>query len=79
MAEILDDLTDVFREVFNDNELIITPETTAQDIEGWDSFSHINLIMAIEMKFHITFTQKEIYDFNNIGELVNRIQSKVTR
>ena len=78
MTAILEDLTAVFHEVFNNDDIKLTPQTTSEDVEGWDSFSHINLIMAIEMKFNIKFTQKEIYTFDNIGELVKSIQAKLS-
>jgi acyl carrier protein len=73
----MDDLTGVFRQVFDNDTLALSPELTANDVEGWDSFSHVNLIMAIEMRFGITFKQKEIYGFVNVGDLLNCIQEKL--
>jgi acyl carrier protein len=77
MSTIIEDLTAVFREVFDNNDIVLTPEMTANDIEGWDSFSHMNMIVAVEIKFKITFKQKEIYGFNNVGDLINSIQGKL--
>lgn len=73
---ILDELVPVFRWVFNDSTLIIKPETTANDVDGWDSLSHINLMIAIENRFNIQFTEKEISTFKNINELVVCIEEK---
>jgi acyl carrier protein len=77
MAETIDELTDVFRQVFNDDELTLSPELTANEVEGWDSFTHVNLIMAIELRFGIKFKQKEIYGFANVGDLLKCVQEKV--
>ena len=72
-----DKLNEVFREVFDDDEISLTPETTADDIEGWDSLSHVNLIIAVEMKFDIEFLQKEIRSFSNVGEMAACVDSKI--
>jgi acyl carrier protein len=74
---ITDDLTSVFREVFNNPGIVLSPEQTANDIEGWDSFSHINLIIAVESKFNIQFKQREALGFKNIGELIKNIETKL--
>jgi acyl carrier protein len=78
MNSVIEKLTLVFREVFNNEDIILTPDTTANDIEGWDSFSHINLIVAVEMKFNIKFKQKEIYGFANVGDLLDCIQKRIS-
>ena len=69
-------LTAIFREVFDDETIEIEPETTANEIEGWDSLSHINLILAVELHFGIEFTQKEIRSFSNVGDFVKCIDEK---
>ena len=51
----IDTLTEVFRQVFADPSIILTPQTTADDVDGWDSLSHVNLIMAVENRFNIRF------------------------
>ena len=53
-------------------------DSVADDVEGWDSFSHITLIVAIEARFNITFTQKEAMGFNNVGALIKCIERKTT-
>lgn len=62
---------------FKKEELFITTDTTATDIEEWDSLNHMGLIRAIESKFKIEFDFFEIMDFENIGELVKSIQQKL--
>lgn len=59
----------VFREVFDDDTLDISPEMTAHDVDGWDSLSHINLVIALEAEFNLKFSQKELLAFKNIGDL----------
>ena len=75
--ELQDRLNLVFREVFDDEEINIRPETTANDIAGWDSLSHVNLIVTIETKFGIKFSQKELLTFKNVGDLLNSIRGKI--
>jgi len=67
----------IFQQVFDDDAIQITPEMTANDIEGWDSLSHINLILAIEQHFKIKFNQKEVLRFRNIGDMATCIESKI--
>jgi acyl carrier protein len=77
MDEIYEKLTDIFREVFDDPEITINPETTADDIEEWDSMSHINLILMVELKFDIEFKQSEVMRFENVGDLAEAVRGKV--
>lgn len=73
---IITEVTDIFRQVFDDENIDIRPEMTADDIDGWDSLSHINLIIAIESSFNIRFSQKELLGFKNVGDLLNCIATK---
>jgi acyl carrier protein len=70
-------LNDIFRLVFDDNTIQIAPEMTANDIDGWDSLSHVSLITAVESKFRIRFTQKELLTMKNIGDLYRSIDNKI--
>lgn len=72
----IEKLQGVFREVFEDSELAIVPEMTAQDVEEWDSFNHINLVVALEEAFSVVFTGDEIARMRNVGDLVERLQKK---
>ena len=72
----IEKLQGVFREVFEDSELAIVPEMTAQDVEEWDSFNHINLVVALEEAFSVVFSSDEIARMRNVGDLVERLQKK---
>jgi acyl carrier protein len=76
--ELQDKLNQIFCEVFDDDDIKISPEMTANDVDGWDSLSHVNLIVAIESKFKITFSQKELLTFKNVGGLLDSIRSKIS-
>jgi acyl carrier protein len=76
--ELKDRLTEVFRRVFDDHSLVLIESMTADDVDGWDSLSHINLILAIELEFGIEFKPNEIQSFENVGELIQCIELKVS-
>lgn len=76
--ELRDRLNQIFCEVFDNDAINITAETTANDIDGWDSLSHVNLIVAIETKLGIKFSQKELLSFRNVGDLLKSISGKIT-
>lgn len=71
-------LNNIFREVFDDDEIEVFAHTTADDIEGWDSLSHVNLIVTIETRLGIKFSQKELLTFKNVGDLMASIQDKLS-
>ena len=75
--DVGDKLNGIFQEVFKDDTIQIKPETTADDVEGWDSFSHVTLITAIEIRFNIKFSRKEILSFKNAGDLMRCIERKI--
>ncbi len=70
-------LTPIFRDVFDDDELEIGPSTTAADVDGWDSFSHIRLVVAVEKAFGVKFTASEIAALKNVGEFADLIAAKL--
>ena len=72
-AEIHQNLTTVFRDVFDNPKLEISEETTAQDVEGWDSIMHVNLIVAVEQAFGVSFTTKEVKALANVGDFIKLI------
>jgi acyl carrier protein len=74
--EIFSKLNEIFIDVLDLDECNLTDETSANDIEEWDSLSHIQLIVAIEKSFGIKFTSLEIMKWRNVGELVDSILSK---
>lgn len=63
--------------VFDDDTIQIRPDMTANDVDGWDSLSHVNLIVAIEARFGIRFTQKELLKQRNVGDLISNIELKL--
>ena len=72
-SEVYDRLQTVFRDVFDDESITVNAETTAADIDDWDSLEHINLINAIEMEFNIKFNMGEVLSMKNVGEMVGII------
>jgi len=75
---ILGRIRDVMADVFDVDvdETVVTPETTADDIEEWDSLSHIRLIVAVERKFKVKFTNSEIESLKRVGDLVALVEAK---
>ena len=76
-TQILQKLNVIFREVFDDDTIVLTRETTADDIEDWDSLEHITLIGAVENAFHIRFKMKEVSTMENVGEMVDIIAERI--
>ena len=76
--DIRKELQEIFRKVFFDDGLVIFDEMTADDVEDWDSLSHINLITEIEKHFHIEFTTAEMMNAKNVGEFIGCIEEKLS-
>lgn len=74
---VIDEITQVFEEVFDQRNLKISPETTANEVEGWDSMSHVTMLMAIEDHFKIEFKPYEIANLVNVGALVSLVEKKL--
>lgn len=74
---IREELQEIFRNVFFDDSIVITDDMTSNDIEDWDSLSHISLVGDIERHFNIEFTTEEIIDARNVGEFISVIKKKV--
>ena len=72
-AEVMERLTGVFRDVFDDDSIVITDQTTANDIEEWDSLEHINLIDAV-----VQFQMKEVSGMKNVGEMADIVANRAT-
>lgn len=75
--ETTEKLQEVFRDVFDDDGIVITSETTADDIEGWDSLTHVQLIVAVEKEFSVKFSTVEVMKLKNVGEFIELINKKV--
>lgn len=72
-------LTEIFRDFLADDSIVLKPETTADDVEGWDSSSHINILLAAEERFGVRMTSAEIERLTSIGALVDLIRSKTAK
>ena len=75
--EVFEKLNEVFRDVFEDDDITVNDETTAADIEDWDSLEHINLLVAVERAFGIKFTMGQTTHLKNVGEMVDVIIEKL--
>lgn len=75
--EIKEQLTPIFRQTFSDPNLILTDEMSANDVEKWDSLTHMQLISNVEAKFGIKFKLKDLNKLKNVGSLVAIVESKL--
>lgn len=75
--EVFEKLNEVFRDVFDDEDITVTDTTTADDIEDWDSLEHINLIAAVEQEFGMKFNMGQVVSMKNVGEMVDIIINQV--
>lgn len=74
--EITNKLTEIFRDVFDDEEIELSDSTTADAIEAWDSLEHISLIAAVEKAFKMRFTMREVSGMKNVGEMIDIIEQR---
>jgi acyl carrier protein len=75
--QIYQRLTEIFQEIFDEDSIEVTPKLSADDVDGWDSLTHIRLILTIEKAFKIKFSTSQIGKLENVGDLVALIQGKV--
>ncbi len=75
----LESLEPVFHQVFDDQSITLQRETTADDIEEWDSLTHMNLVIALELKFSIKFALGELQKLKNVGDMLDLINKKATK
>lgn len=76
MEEIFERLNEVFRDVFDDDSITVSEDTTANDIEDWDSLNHITLIDTVESEFGVRFTMGEVSGMKNVGEMAQIIKER---
>jgi acyl carrier protein len=69
-------LDEIFQDVFDDDSIEVTPELTAKDVDGWDSLTHIRLILTVEKAFKIKFSTSEIGKLENVSDLVKLIKAR---
>ena len=75
--EVFERLNKVFRDIFDDDSIVVTEETTSNDIEDWDSLEHINLVVAVEQEFGMKFNMNEVTTMKNVGEMVDIILGRI--
>jgi len=75
--DIYNQLTAIFHDLFDDDSLVLTPELTAAEVPEWDSFNHINLIVAVESRFKIKFQTAELEQLHTVGHLAGLIATKL--
>ena len=73
---VYDGLNEIFRDIFGDEAITVGPDTTAADIPEWDSFNHINIIVAVESRFGIKFSTVEVEALKNVGDMAALIERK---
>ena len=75
--EVMEKVQDIFRDQLDDDSIVLQDTTTANDIDEWDSLTHIQLVVAIEKGFKIRFAASEIQSFKNVGEMCEAIAKKL--
>ena len=79
MSDIMNKLQPIFQDIFEDDDLLITAESNADSVEGWDSLAHIVLIFAIEQEFKIKFALGELEAMKDVGDMVELMQQKLSK
>ena len=77
MHDLLPEIQELFRDIFDDPTLVITRESNAATVPDWDSFAHLNLVTAIEKKYKIKFALGELQELRNVGDMINLIEAKL--
>jgi acyl carrier protein len=75
-AQIYERLTEIFRDIFDDDSISVTPELSAKDVDGWDSLTHIRLMLTVEKAFKIKFSTSEIGALKEVSDLVTLIKAR---
>jgi acyl carrier protein len=77
MHDLLPQIQEIFRDIFDDPSLIITRDSNASTVEDWDSLAHVNLVTAIEKTYKIKFALGELQEMKNVGDMIDLIQTKI--
>lgn len=75
--EIMNKMQEIFRDVFDDESLVITEATNAEDIDEWDSLTHITILQSVQDEFGVEFSITEIDNMKNVGDMINAIKQKI--
>jgi acyl carrier protein len=76
-SEIQKNLTSAFHDVFDDEDIVLSSDLTAQDVQEWDSLAHVRLMLTVEREFKVKFSAAETANLKNVGELIDLIESKL--
>jgi acyl carrier protein len=76
-SEIYQRLTKIITQVLGDDRIVLTPATTAEDVAGWDSFNHINIIVGTEAEFGIKFNASELEQLKNVGDFASLVEKRL--
>jgi len=77
MPDLLPEIQEIFRDIFDNDKLIITRESNASNVEDWDSLAHVNLVTAIEKKYKIKFGLGELQELKNVGDMIDLMKKKL--
>jgi acyl carrier protein len=77
MPDLLPEIQEIFRDIFDDPSLVITRDSNASTVEDWDSLAHVNLVTAIEKRYKIRFALGELQELKNVGDMIDLIQEKL--
>ena len=76
MTDVSESILEIFRDVFDDPDLIVARETTASDVANWDSMMHVSLMLAVERRFKIRFSSSAVAGLKDVGELEDLVSRK---
>ena len=76
LADILSKMTAIFHDVFDNDDIVVTPSLTAEDVPEWDSLTHVRLILAVQKAFNVKFSAAQISNLKNVGDLMDLIRAK---
>ena len=79
MTDILQRLQPIFQDVMDDSDLVVSRDSSGQNVAGWDSLAHINLVSAIEGEFQLHFALGELQDLKNVGDMIDLMERKLAR
>jgi acyl carrier protein len=77
MDDVLEQLQEIFRDILDQPDLVLTRQSNAHNVEDWDSLAHINLVSAIEKRYKIRFALGELQDLKNVGDMIDLIHLKL--
>jgi acyl carrier protein len=77
MPDLLPEIQEIFRDIFDNDKLVVTRESNASNVEDWDSLAHVNLVTAIEKKYKIKFGLGELQELKNVGDMIDLMKKKL--